>query len=201
MKKVIVVFGLILAGTSILYSQEKPVNTDSKKWSVGVDYVPFGNTPSQVEIVKWKNMEKGLRIYLRSLDMRYNAYSNCDTIIDLPYINVAWLKRHELKELERGYYYRGLGIGFDGSLYITATNNYNYHYQVTVSMDLTIPFGIEYFFVKSIPNLSYSVEIDPKIGINHEYYYSKTYSTPSSYRTLELNASISPRFFVHWYFN
>ena len=194
-KIMIVILIIITLFSPILLAEEVAVWRHNT-WSIGMDFVPFSyNSLNNISFRKWKDERKGKQIVVSNnagyVGFEERKLSSTETVTswaaNIPTIEYVFLRRRSIKNIENAYVYRGIGVSISG--------HYNWDFSYTYeSLTVYMKFlmGIEHFFLKSLPSLSYSAEADFYLGPRVAYY--------GNYRLLQLNSGVDPRFFVHWYF-
>lgn len=95
------------------------------------------------------------------------------------------LRRQENDNVKGLYLYRGAGASLS-VWQVSGADSYE--------VNLHVPLGIEYFLVKSIPNLSLCIEANLYAG----YYYYKENTFSRDY--WRVNAGVDPYLFMNFYF-
>jgi len=195
-KTILPIIFISLFTASGIFAQE-----DSPDWinnckSIGISiesYNVFYFLPGSVEFRNWKDKEKGYRILLeRSKSyIGYGEQSDEEGLfLNITQIELVLLKRHLQEKIKRMSFYKGIGIDFSCYARILQDSK-----QSDIGLYLSFPCGVEHFFLESVPNISYSAEIDFQLGPSYSKYDKRL---PDSLISLEFN--INPLFFIHWYF-
>lgn len=169
----------------------------TNRFSVGMDRF-LVSTPLNAELRWWKSEDKGLRLILNSASITYEYDRNSSGVETKVYsgainsFQITWLKRKNSIE-KRMSFYRGIGI----EPYFRR-ENYSNSKVTTAHVYCRIPVGVEHFFSKKFPSLSYSFEADFYAGLDL-YLYKYNTGLQKSYN-LSLNMGLTPRFFLHLYF-
>jgi len=156
--------------------------------------------------VIWWNQDKteGKRLILSTnLSLQITQYNDSgskyyDTDTNFVTGEYDWcLKRTAHKSVEGLYLYTGTGISVSADSF--KSTNTNPETITDVSLGLSIPFGIEYNLVKSIPNFSVSIEARPSLNIA---YREEDFSWGSDLnRTYTVSLKVTPQLFITYYFD
>ena len=197
----------ILSGVS-----ERDFALDNR-YSVGLDDLPWNASAASFRM--WKDDERGIEISVGKIDFSF-AEQGADATsryLTLDLVRFDWLRRSQPLSLEGLFLVRGYGLGLSGNARENELDRRDDEYyrdeyylrqQARIYLYLYMPLGIEYFFWKKYPSISFSVQADffCRFGYGYDFeyrrYYNQTdeYENHSGYFTLGLD----PAFFFRFYF-
>ncbi|OGF48172.1 MAG: hypothetical protein A2452_04165 [Candidatus Firestonebacteria bacterium RIFOXYC2_FULL_39_67] len=179
------------------FCEEPAVKTDSAsavpfsggKCSIGVNNLPW--LANYIALRGWDKNKSGSELILYMTNLEYDIVKY-DVTASAGF-EYTWFDRNKLSGINDAFLYSGLGFGSSFSYEKTNYSKYGYIY-----LHGYFPVGVEHFFLKEIPNLSYSVEA--RFYISAGYIYSYYQYSSSVSETYALRLAVSPRFYIRWYF-
>ena len=184
-------------------SSDEGISISANKCAIGINDLPW--RASTVSFKWWKDEHRGRELSVGGL--RGNISRNDEDMrIDarISSIRYDWLRRKEFTQLKGAYITRGVGItvGFGGQLSETDRDEayQRENRQGYLSSSIHIPVGIEHFFLRRYPKISYSLQVDFYGELGYKYLYAKYGTSPKreSHRG-SVSLGVSPQFYLWFY--
>lgn len=194
-----VLFLLILFCFSApVFSQNMPLDWQKNHSSAGLN-ITTDKGPDTVIFRKWNQNNNGRQIVITNTSGFVGqktfyppAAEGVQTFeTHMPVVEYVFLKRNKFLNNDFATIYSGLGLSLSGYW----LSNFSVK-DGDIEIFLRLPVGIEHFFLKSTPTISYSAEADFYIGhwkVCHE-------DAGGDEITTRVGMGVTPRFLVSWYF-
>jgi hypothetical protein len=187
------------------------------KFSIGVNDLPWDAT--KISLRWWKNESRGhefsvgyFKTEIGNNESRTDYGSNGDgQVVDVRVTEIRydWLRRKKSSLVDNLYLTGGVGLATAFSahsdemktVYDTLEDNRKFKY-LDLSFYTRFPIGLEHFFLKQYPNISYSLEADFYAGFGYNYKdlkYEGFHQLENKTSTGRVIFGVEPRFYFRFY--
>ena len=196
----------IIFFTSFSLGQESEVNkntidsnqSEKYKFSIGIDNLPWDI--SKISFRWWKNRKKGNELSIGYFNEGSTDLNNSQILkLNFGEIRCDWIRRYRFPHFKGFYITRGVGfaLGLKGNFSFKKSNEKPE--RIDSYFSVYFPIGIEHFFLKKYPRLSYSLQADFYGKINY-YHLEDTYSDRKFEMTIwTLKLGVKIQFFLRLY--
>ena len=202
---------VFIGGESLVAADHSAESNFTKGFSIGINDIPWDAT--KVVFRWWRNEYSGIEFEIGdfSLSITNSGVGGSDnnyTNINVGRIRFNFLKRRAAGDWSGLYLVYGVGVGvsFAGKW---EESDFSYtgcvqKKTIQPKLLLFVPFGVEHFFWKRFPYLSYSLEADLYFSGTYRYKYRHSESEDivetQEYGDYFLGMGFDSRFFLRLYF-